>query len=473
MFDFDLIIIGGGSGGLVAASVARQLGAKVALIDKERLGGECLYTGCVPSKTLIHIAKVAQIVRSGEARGVLSATPTIAMPQVAAAIAGVIDQIGHDESAYVEGVDVRFGVVRFIDPHTLDLAGTRLTTKSVIIATGSHAAIPTIAGLDGIAYLTNESVFALNALPTSLAIVGGGPEGCELAQAFARLGTTVTLLQRAERVLPREEPMVSQSIAAALTADGVTIITGANITGITRAGEMNEITYTAPDKIAATMHAAAILFATGRSPNVQDLDLERAGVRYTAAGITVDDKMRTAQSNIFAIGDVTGGYHFTHIAAAEAGVAAPNALLPAFLARKMSYAVVPWATFTDPEAARIGLTETEARARFGNAVRVQLFPWSHIDRAQTDGKPVGFIKLVIGKGETLLGAHLVGAHSSELLAELALVMRHKLPISDITATIHTYPTYSTGLQSAAFAANIASPTWARNRSIVKRFLPRR
>ncbi len=450
MSDYDVVVIGGGSGGLVAALVAKELGARVALIDRERLGGECLYAGCVPSKTLIHIARVAHLVRQGEQLGVLSSAKGVAMPRVAATIAGVIDTVGEFEQSYVAGVDVRFGKAIFRDARTLTLDGASITARSFIIATGSRPAIPDIADLDAnFGYLTNDSVFALDRLPQSLVVLGGGPVGCELAQAFARLGSAVTIVQRAARLLPREEPEVSAAIHSALASEGIEIILGARVTSARRQGDLRGVTYDFADGASGFAWGSDLLVAAGRVPNVVDLGLAAAGVAHTARGITVDERLRTSAPRIFAIGDVIGGYAFTHVAAEQGKIAARNAIFPGRLQARVDLSVVPWVTFTDPQAARVGLTEADARARHGAGVRAQTLPWARIDRAQTESAPAGFIKLVIdGKG-TIYGAHLVGAGAGELLGEIALAMRNGLRLDAVGKTIHPYPTLSTGLSQIA------------------------
>jgi pyruvate/2-oxoglutarate dehydrogenase complex dihydrolipoamide dehydrogenase (E3) component len=478
-YDYDLVVIGGGSGGLVAARLAHELGAKVALVDKERLGGDCLYAGCVPSKTLIHVAKVAHQLRRtaserGQSRGPdIDLTPTGDMKPVASAIAGVIKEIAAQEQVYVRGVDVHFGMPTFMNSHTLQIAATTLTSRRFIIATGSSPHVPALPGLIKGQYLTNQDVFTLDQLPSSLIILGGGPLGCELGQAFARLGSQVTILQRASRLLTKEDSAVSEAVQAALEADGVRVQLRAQPEQVVHASGRQSIVYAQAGTGSATVAADAMLVAVGRKPNIADLGLALAGVHATATGITVNSRLRTSAPHIYAVGDVIGGYRFSHVAASQAGVAVRNALLPGILGREMRYDVIPWVTFTDPEAARVGLTEAHARQQLGDTVRVQIFPMADVDRAQTEQATAGFIKLVVAKNDTILGAHIVGAHAAEMLAEIVLAMRHHVSLSDLVATIHAYPTYATGIQQAAFEAYLSGRSFARARSIVQRFLPRR
>jgi pyruvate/2-oxoglutarate dehydrogenase complex dihydrolipoamide dehydrogenase (E3) component len=478
-FDYDLVVIGGGSGGLVAARLAHELGAKVALIEKDRLGGDCLYAGCVPSKTLIHVANVTrQLRRTTSERSkspeqdsdLLHARD---MKPITTAISGVIEEIAGEEQVYVRGVDVHFGLPTFRSPHAIDIAATTLTSKRFIIATGSSADVPALPGLLAGQYLTNQDVFSLDQAPASLIILGGGPLGCELGQAFVRLGSQVTILQRALRLLPREDPAVSQAVQVALEADGVRVQLGAEPQRVDHVAGRQSITYAQANAGSATVAGDAVLVAVGRRPNIADLGLAYAGVHTTATGITVNGRLRTSASHIYAIGDVIGGLRFSHVAAAQAGVAVRNALLPGFLGRDMRYDVVPWVTFTDPEAARVGLTEVQARQQFGDSVRVQIFLMAGVDRAQTEQATSGFIKLVVGKNDSILGAHIVSTHAAEMLAEIALAMRHHMRLGDLVATIHPYPTYATGIQQAAFEAYLSGQSFARARSVVQRFLPRR
>ena len=463
--DYDLTILGGGSGGLTAARLAASLGARVLLIDKERLGGECLYTGCVPSKSLIHAAQLVHQARTAARSGLAPCEMDIDMARIAASIQEVIARMHKAEEVYTRDVAVKFGQVSFQSPTTLLLDTARISSRATIIATGSSPAHPQVEGLADVGYLTNEDVFQLTRLPSSLLIVGGGPVGVELSQALARLGVQVTLVGRPERILPREDPDVSDAISKVLAAEGVRLVTGASVLQAERSGDKKRVQVQQGEQHMA-FEVDEILLAVGRQPNIAGLKLEEAGVAFTARGITVNDHLQTSTANIFALGDVIGGYLFTHVAAYQAGVAARNALLPVGRT-KVDYRVLPWCTFTDPEAARVGLTYAEAREHH-RQVRVVTLPWSEIDRAQTEQDTTGFLKLVLaGKKERIVGAHLVGAHAGELLGEIAVAMRHNLTISDLLATIHPYPTLHTGLQQVVFEAYLSSSTARTNRTIVQ------
>ncbi|HNP72517.1 MAG TPA: FAD-dependent oxidoreductase [Kouleothrix sp.] len=463
-YTYDITIIGGGSGGLTAARLAQSLGARVALIDKERLGGDCLHYGCVPSKSLIHVAKVVQQARHAAQLGLAAAELTPDMAKVTAYVQGVIERAAQAETTYTEGVDVRLGAFEFRSAHEFTLNGVPLSSQSFIVATGSRPVVPRVEGLAEAGFLSNEQAFDLMRLPKTLTVVGGGPIGVELAQAFARLGAQVTIVQGADRVLPREDPEVAQAVAQSLERDGISIITGARMQRVRRDGDQKVVVAKQGDG-EIEIRGDEILIALGRSPNAEGLNLEAAGVKYDAKGIKVDDYLQTATSNISAIGDVIGGYLFSHVAAYHAGVAVRNILVPVGK-KKVAYDVLPWVTFTDPEAARIGLTEEEAMQK--GAVRVIRFPYSEIDRAQAEAETHGFIKLVLGaKNDDILGAHIVGARGGELLAEIALAMKYKLGLDAIFSTTHAYPTYTTGLQQAAFEAYLESESIKSARKIIR------
>lgn len=463
--DYDLTMLGGGSGGLTAARIAASLGARVLLIDKERLGGDCLYAGCVPSKSLIYVARIVHQAHTATRLGLTTGPIDIDMAQVADYIQSVIARVHEAEHIYTDDVTVKFGTVSFQSPDTLLLDGQQITSRATIIATGSHPAQSSIEGITDVGYLTNEDVFQLTNLPASLLIIGGGPVGVELAQALGRLGVQITLIQGPKQILPREDPDVSETIAQVLRSEGVEIITGARVIKATRSNTKKCVTVKQGEQV-LTFEVAEILLAAGREPNVDGLNLEAAGVAYTQRGITVNDYLQTSTPTIFALGDVIGGNLFTHVAAYQAGVAARNALIP-ISKKKVDYRVLPWSTFTDPEAARVGLTPAQAEKQQRN-VRIVTLPWSDIDRAQTEHATTGFIKLVLaGKKEEIIGAHLVGDGAGEQLGEIALAMQHHLTIADIIATIHPYPTINTGIQQAAFAAYLSSTQARSNRTIVQ------
>ncbi len=465
---YDLTIIGGGSGGLTAARIATSLGAHVLLIEKERLGGDCLHSGCVPSKSLIHVARVAQQMKDAARLGLLPANPGVDMAKVSRHIQEVIGRVAANERVYVKGVTVKFGTVSFVSAHELLLDGERITSRNILIATGSRPLVPRIEGLEEVGYLTNEGVFDLQRLPASLVVVGGGPIGVELGQSFARLGTSVTFIEGLERILPREDPEVSAALTGVLQSEQMTIVTNAMFVKASRNGQKKAVIARQGDRL-LTFEADEILLTLGRWPNVEGLNLEAAGVASDQKGIKVDAYLRTTASNILAIGDVIGGYLFTHVAAYQAGVAVRNALVPVGK-KKVDYRVVPWCTFTDPEAARIGLTPGEAGKQYSD-IRIVRLPWAEIDRAQTEGETTGFIKLVLaGKKEELVGAHLVGSHAGELLGELSLAMQQHLSLAELLATMHAYPTMHMGIQQAAFEAYIESNAARRNRKIVQTVL---
>lgn len=465
---YDMTIIGGGSGGLTAARLATSLGANALLIDKERLGGDCLNYGCVPSKSLIHVAKLVHQAQNAAKLGLIPANLVVDMPKISSYIQGVIGRVAESEKVYSEGITVKFGKVSFNSATELTLNGESFFSRNTLIATGSRPLVPQIGGLEETGYLTNEDVFNLLRLPSSLVIVGGGPIGVELGQSFRRLGTNVTIVEGLDRVLPKEDPEVSATLSAVLKSEGINVITNALFVNAKRDGNKKVVTAKQGERLRA-FEADEILLTLGRRPNIEGLNLKAARITYNNKGIQVNEHLQTSAPNIFAIGDVIGGYLFTHVAAYQAGVAVRNALVP-IGKKKVDYRVVPWCTFTDPEAARVGLTPAEAEKQH-KQVRVVKFPWADIDRAQTESETTGFIKLVLaGKKEEIVGAHLVGAHAGELLGEVALAMQHRFTIKNILDTIHTYPTMSTGIQQTAFEAYLHGASANSNRKAVHTIL---
>lgn len=442
----DLIIIGGGVGGLVTASVAGQLGVKTVLIDAgSNLGGDCLHHGCVPSKTLIRSAEVAALTRRAEAFGLQAELAPVDLGAVMDRVRDVIGQIQvHDDPERFRGygVDVRFGQARFLDRDTISVNGERLQARRFVIATGSGPAVPPVPGLAEAEFHTNETIFQLRTLPRRLAVMGGGPIGIELAQAFSRLGSRVTVVEMAGQILPRDDAEQAAALRSVLEAEGITVHTATTVErveqaeGVTRLACRNGGSHW-------TVAADALLLAAGRKPNL-DLDLEAAGVAYGPRGIRVDRRQRSNVRHIYAVGDCCGPYAFTHMAEYQAGIVIANALFR--IPKKADYRVVPWVTYTAPELATVGLTEDEARARNLN-VEVLRFPFSEVDRALAEGETAGQAKLIVRRGR-LVGASILGPHAGELIHEAALAIQARLRVGTLAATIHAYPTLAQVLRRA-------------------------
>ena len=448
---YDLVIIGGGSAGLTAASFAIQLGARVALLEKHRIGGDCTWTGCVPSKTLIKTAAVAHEMRTAGRYGLPSVEPQVDLKAVMAHVHDVVASVyEHEapETLRADGIDVFMGAARFLDPHTLAVGETQLTARNVLIATGAHPFIPPIAGLDDIDYLTYESVWDMETLPKRLLIVGAGPIGCEMAQAFRRLGADVSLAASRDRLLPREDPAASRVMGQVFEKQGIELHYQARAE---RAWQDDDGIHVLAGGV--EMVGDVLLVVAGRRPNVSGLDLEKAAVGYSAQGIQTDDNLRTSQRHIYAAGDCTGGLQFTHYAGWQAFMAVRNALLPG--ASKGVTDQVPRATFTDPQIAHIGLTEDQAREKFApDALMTCEWPMEKVDRARTDGSTDGFVKLVHKKNGDLLGATIVAAHAGEMIHEWIAALGQGLKVGDLAGVIHIYPTYSTASMQAAAAIRV-------------------
>ena len=448
---YDLVIIGGGSAGLTAAGFAVQLGARTALVEKHRIGGDCTWTGCVPSKTLLKAAKVAHEMRTAGLHGLSPIEPGVDLKQVMAHVRAVVaDVYQHEspESLRSDGIDVFLGGARFLDPYTLAVGETTLTARRVLVATGAHPYIPPVEGLDKVDYLTYENVWDLEALPSHLIVVGGGPIGCEMAQAFRRLGAGVTLVEGMERLLLNDEPDAAHVMANRFAGEGIdlrfnTIIEGAwqDRTGIHVVASGDELL------------GDALLLAVGRRPNVDGLGLEEAGIAYSEHGIQVDDHLRTSQRHIYAAGDCLGGYQFTHYAGWQAFMAVRNALLPG--ATRGIADRVPWTTFTDPEVAHVGLTETQARDKFGDSVMTCEWPMEHVDRARAEGDTAGFFKLIHKQDGTLLGVTIVAGRAGEMIHEWIMALDQGLKVGDLANSIHVYPTYSMASMQAAAHIRVA------------------
>lgn len=446
-FDNNLIVIGAGSGGLVASLIAATVKAKVTLIERHQMGGDCLNTGCVPSKALIRSARIAQYARRAEEFGLAPMSVEVNFPKVMQRVQNIIKTIEpHDsvERFTQLGVKCVHGDAKILSPWEVEVNGQTLTARNIVIATGARPAVPDIPGLATLDYLTSDTVWDIRTLPERLLVVGAGPIGCELAQAFARLGSKVTLVTHADRLLPREDLEVSERVDAEFRRQHVKV--HANYSPLLFDAAENEQTcvFSTP-RGQRTLSFDRVLLAVGRSANVEGLGLEDLGIDVGPGGtVEVDESLRTAIPTIFACGDVAGPYMFTHMASHQAWYAAVNALFGRFRTFKVDYSVVPWATFTDPEVARVGLNEDEARAA-NIAFEVSRYELAELDRAIADGEAHGFIKVLTEPGrDRILGATVVGYHASELINEFVLAMKHGLGLGKILATIHIYPTLSEG-----------------------------
>ncbi len=446
-FDNNLIVIGAGSAGLVAALIAATVKAKVTLIERHKMGGDCLNTGCVPSKALIRSARIAQYVRRAQEFGLAPLSVEVNFPKVMQRVQDVVRTIEpHDsvERFTALGVSCVHGDARIVSPWEVLVDGKTLTARNIVIATGARPRIPDTPGLATLDYLTSDTVWEIRDLPERLLVVGAGPIGCELAQAFARLGSSVTLVTHAARILPREDPEVAELVHAAFRRQRIAVhLNYEPLFFSTDAGGQSCVFNTARGQ--KKLSFDRVLLAVGRSANVQDLGLEELGIAVGPAGtVVVDEYLCTAIPTISACGDVAGPYLFTHMASHQAWYAAVNALFGRFRRFKVDYSVVPWATFTDPEVARVGLNEDEARQQ-NIDYEVTRYDLDDLDRAIADGEAHGFIKVLTEPGrDRILGATIVGYHASELINEFVLAMKHGLGLGKILGTIHIYPTLSEG-----------------------------
>jgi len=445
---YDLLIIGAGSGGLTAARFAAQLGAKVALVEKERIGGDCTWSGCVPGKALRHAARIAHQARIADRFGIAAGPVQTDMKGVRRYVRQAIARVYRHETPEVltrDGIEVIFGAAQFVDAHTLRAGERTLSARKFLIATGAHPYIPPIPGLRDVPFLTYLQIFDNTTLPDRLLVIGAGPVGVELAHAYQRLGAQVTLVD--ERLLPAEEPDVAAVMGRVLTQEGLQFVPGL-VSAIRREGA--EIVAQVAGR---TLRGDMLLVATGRRPNTAGLGLERVGVAHSADGIFVDGNLRTSARHIFAAGDcVAGNLQFTHVAGWQAFQAARNALLPG---RSDGFSpVVPYIIFTDPEIAHVGLSEAEARRRHGDKVRVTRWNLNHVDRAIAEDACDGFFKVTHTAKGRVLGATIVAERAGEVITEFALAMQHNLTLKEIAAVIHPYPTYSIG--AMMLAAEVAT-----------------
>jgi len=452
---YNIIVIGGGTAGLVTAAGAAGLGASVALVEKTLMGGDCLSFGCVPSKALVRSARAAAEMRDAGDYGIEAGEVKVDFGRVMERMRRLRAQLSAKDSAsrfqYELGVDVFIGEARFTGVDTVEVGGQTLRFRKACIATGARAAAPPIEGLAQAGYLTNETVFSLTELPRRIAVLGAGPVGCELSQTLRRFGAEVTLIERGPHILPREDEEAARLVEQAMLRDGTRLLTKATVRGVERradekvlpidqGGEQSEIV------------VDEILVGAGRVPNVTGLGLEKAGVEYDEVrGIEVDDRMRTRNRRIFAAGDVASRFKFTHMSDATARIAIRNALF--FGRDRMSALTVPWCTYTDPEVGHVGLNEVEARER-GIAVTTFVQEFSDVDRAVLDGEVSGFVKVHVRQGgDQIVGATIVARHAGEMLSELTLAIARGVGLGALAAVIHPYPTQAEAIKKIADAYN--------------------
>lgn len=451
-FDSNMVVIGAGSAGLVSAYIAALVKARVTLIEKHQMGGDCLNTGCVPSKALIRSAGVNHLIKRASEFGLEDAAARVNFSAVMKRIREVIKTIEpHDSVArYSElGVDCVQGEATITSPWIVQVGDQKISTRNIVIATGARPWVPPIPGLEKMDYLTSDSIWSLETLPDRLLVMGGGPIGCELAQAFSRLGSKVTIVNRSDRILPREDVDVSEFISERFKAEGIELITSREVEGFTQAdGNRFAITSGADGELHIPFDQ--VLVAVGRKANTEHLGLETLDVVLNANGtVKVNEYLQTNYPNIFACGDVAGPYQFTHMASFQAWFAAVNSLFGVFKKFRIYYKVVPWATFIDPEVARVGLNELEAEEK-GIKVEVTRYGIDDLDRAIADSEAVGYVKVLTEPGkDKILGVTIVGYHAAELINEFILAMTHGLGLKKIMASIHIYPTLS---ESGKFAA---------------------
>ena len=441
-------MIGAGAAGLTVAAVAAQLGARTVLIERGEMGGECLNTGCVPSKALLAAAKAAQTARASQRFGIAAAEPTIDFAAVHRHVHGVIATIApHDSVQRFEsfGVEVIRAEARFIAPRQLAAGNRTIGARRIVIATGSEPAVPPIPGIESVPYFTNETIFSNDSPPKHLLIVGAGAVGIELAQAYRRLGAAVTVIEAA-KPMPRDDAELVGTLLQCLAAEGVAIHQQTQIKRVEPNGAGIALTVEQGGR-ESRIDGSHLLVATGRKPRTGDLDLDRAGIRYGGAGIEVDRRLRTSARGVYAIGDVIAGPRFTHAASYQAGIVIRNALF--HLPAKADYSALPWVTYTDPELAQIGLTEGEARARHGQDVAVSRFDFAENDRAQAERETVGAAKIVSRRNGRILGASILGAHAGELAHMWVLAIQQGLKLRDIAGIIAPYPTFGEVSKMAA------------------------
>ncbi len=443
----DLCVIGAGAAGLSVAAGAVQLGLDVALVEKGKMGGDCLNTGCVPSKSLLAAAKAAHTMRTGKKYGIRGQEPDIDFKAVKKHVADVIKGIEpHDSQERFEGLGIKVfrDAARFTGKNTIQTGDQTISAKYFVIATGSRAAIPPIEGLDPLRTLTNETIFELEEKPDHLVIIGGGPIGIEMAQAHRRLGCKVTVLDMGA-ILPRDDSDLVEIARASLLNEGVKLMENVAINKVTHSDGGVTVTLEGGDGV----KGSHLLVAAGRQVNIDGLDLEKAGVAYDKRGIQTDGRLRTSSKHIYAAGDVAGGPQFTHIAGYHAGIIVRNMIFK--MPAKFDYSALPWVTYTDPELAQVGLTEKEAKEKYGDSIKISKANFKENDRARADKQTEGCAKIIMKKNGRVIGASIIGPHAGELISLWGLVISQKMKIGAVANMIVPYPTYAEISKRAAGA----------------------
>ncbi|MEJ2282426.1 MAG: FAD-dependent oxidoreductase [Desulfobacterales bacterium] len=441
-YDYDIGVIGGGAAGLTVTSGAAQLGAKTLLVEKEKeLGGDCLHFGCVPSKTLIKTAHVYHWMKNSVKFGLPSVdVPPVDFREISKRIKSVIGTIQHHDSKERFcrlGARVEFGQPVFIDEHSIRLNGDSYSAKTWVLATGSSPAAPSIKGLDKTPYITNKEIFYLDHLPESMIVLGGGPIGIEMSQAFCRLGTQVAVVNRAPQILSKEDADMADTLKEVLSAEGIKFYLDSTIEEVNDLGSQKEVKIKTREGSTIRLKAETLLVALGRGANTDDLGLDNIGVAYTPRGIKVDNRLKTNLKHIYAAGDANGGFQFTHAAGYEGGIVISNAIFR--LPRKVDYTFLPWCTFTDPPLGSIGLNEKRAAAA-GIKYNVWTEEFKDNDRSLAEGETIGRIKMLLDEKEKPLGVQILGPHAGDLLGEWVAILNGKVKLSTLAAAMHPYPT---------------------------------
>ncbi|MDR9416678.1 MAG: FAD-dependent oxidoreductase [Gracilimonas sp.] len=455
-YDFDMIVIGGGAAGLTASGLAANFGAKTMMIEADRLGGDCTWTGCIPSKTLLKAGKIARQIKDAGKYGLTNSEPKIDFKKVMKHVDEVRKEVYEDadrpEIFEEMGIEVVFGEAKFLDSHTIQIEAKNgevqtFTSRKFIIATGAKAFVPPIPGIESVDHLTNESLFEIENLPQNLLIIGGGPIGTEMSQAFVSLGANVTVIDMASQIMANDDPELVEILQNELIEDGVEYELNASVKKVEQEGKGINVHIERNGEV-KVLQGDALLMATGRRANTKALDLDKAGVKTDSGNVIVNESCRTNQKHIYAAGDVTGRYQFTHMSEHMAKIAATKALLK-FVPMKIEHDMVSWVTFTEPELAHVGKTEEQLKEE-GETFEVYTFPYSKIDRAVAEGETTGLIKIFAKKlSGKILGATAVGAHAGEYISEYAVAIKNGVSMRGIADTIHPYPSWGQGARRAA------------------------